>query len=389
MKEDENKNALIKKADSVSKFNPQKKKELIVRGLKEVIPQKTVLLVFNKSNKHLRLLVDKEIIGEYGNKINVVHSFSPLDAFNYLIANNVDLIISELLFEDRDGIQLLNACKTLYPRLPFIVYCAYDYHEGMFRNQAPDIYIQISSDLSELISTVGKLLNSCFSTENYNFKIKAGDSDTLYNAGKANYLLGKYETALELFNNTIIRNPNDANVHIYIGCCYERLGMFEKAIEADLQALKIKPEYALAYHNLGVHYCQLNKYTEAIDAFKHALELEPDDADPYLGLGFVYSKLGMHREAIEVYNQALKIKPDSANTYFGLGLSYYELNMYTESIEAYKQALEIKPDDPNSHCNLGLAYIISGQKSKALEEYQILKKLDSEMAEKLFNEIYK
>ena len=38
---------------------------------------------------------------------------------------------------------------------------------------------------------------------------------------------------------------------------------------------------------------------------------------------------------------------------------------------------------------MGLVYIVLEQREKALEEYQILKKLDSKLAEKLFEEIYK
>jgi hypothetical protein len=34
--ENDNKNSLIKKADSLLKFEPKKKKDLIIRGLKEI-----------------------------------------------------------------------------------------------------------------------------------------------------------------------------------------------------------------------------------------------------------------------------------------------------------------------------------------------------------------
>jgi len=37
---------------------------------------------------------------------------------------------------------------------------------------------------------------------------------------------------------------------------------------------------------------------------------------------------------------------------------------------------------------LGLAYIIIGDKGSALDEYKILKEIDKELANKLFNAIY-
>jgi len=51
--------------------------------------------------------------------------------------------------------------------------------------------------------------------------------------------------------------------------------------------------------------------------------------------------------------------------------------------------LFIKHDDAEAHYNLGAIYLDVGDRSSALEQYKILKNLDPELANKLFNEIYK
>ena len=63
--------------------------------------------------------------------------------------------------------------------------------------------------------------------------------------------------------------------------------------------------------------------------------------------------------------------------------------MYKEAIEACKQAITIKPDDAIAHANLGVTYVLVNDSVSALEQYKILKNLGSEMANKLFNFIYK
>lgn len=419
-KKEKNK-SLIKKADSLTKFDPQKKKELIVRGLKETELQKIILLV--DKNEHIHRLYDEEFSDAFDNKIKLVHFNSPNDAFNYLMSNKVHLVFSGIFYPDMIGITFLEACKTLYPELPFIMNSTLDYREEFFIETFPDAFIVVSSDLSELISTIRKLLNSRISTEDYNSKIEAGNSDALFNAGKSNYLLGKYEKALEFFNDTILKKPDDGNVYIYIGCCYERLGMFENAVEADLQALKIKPDYALAYFNLGIHYERLGKHKEAIEAYRHAIEIKPDDADAHFRVGYAYNKVGMYKEAISAYQQAIRIKPDFVYAHNNLGFAYLKLKKYEEAINAFKSAIRIEPNFAKAYCNMGNAYSILarhaeaieaynqaikieptyaivhyhlgvnyisvGQKTKTIEEYQILKKLDPELAENLFNEIYK
>jgi len=71
------------------------------------------------------------------------------------------------------------------------------------------------------------------------------------------------------------------------------------------------------------------------------------------------------------------------------GLAYGKLRRYEEAIEACKQAIRIEPDDVDTHYNLGLTYLILGDNGSALDEYKILKDLDQDSANKLFNLIYK
>ena len=80
--------------------------------------------------------------------------------------------------------------------------------------------------------------------------------------------------------------------------------------------------------------------------------------------------------------------PDDARAHANLGYAYYETGKYKEAIKSYKQAIRINPDYAMAHYNLGLAYCGSEDRGSALEQYKILKNLDTELANKLFNEIY-
>ena len=59
-----------------------------------------------------------------------------------------------------------------------------------------------------------------------------------------------------------------------------------------------------------------------------------------------------------------------------------------DAIESFKQAIRIDPDDADAHYNLGIAYLGLNDRGSAMEQYKILKKLDTEKANDLFNEIY-
>jgi tetratricopeptide (TPR) repeat protein len=97
-------------------------------------------------------------------------------------------------------------------------------------------------------------------------------------------------------------------------------------------------------------------------------------------------------ELVDILEKAkakVRENPDSADAHFGLGVAYVILGMYREALEAYKQAIRIKPDDAKAHYGLGVAYLLFNDSGSALDEYKILKELDSEKANKLFNLIYK
>jgi tetratricopeptide (TPR) repeat protein len=92
---------------------------------------------------------------------------------------------------------------------------------------------------------------------------------------------------------------------------------------------------------------------------------------------------------IEELKQAIRINPDDVDAHYNLGAAYGKLGMHEEAIEAYRQAIRINPYYINAHYNLGLLYNLSNDKDSALVQYEILKSLDTEWANRLFNEIYK
>jgi len=165
------------------------------------------------------------------------------------------------------------------------------------------------------------------------------------------------------------------------------LPYLEIVIKTDISSLK-----AWAYLAIGYCYEEFGTYTKAVEAFKQAIRIDPDDADAHYNLGVVYGKLGFHKDEIEAYKQAIRIDPNNAhahyNSYYNLGIAYGQLGFYNDAVEAFKQAIRIDPDDADAHYNLGVTYILIGDRNSALNEYKILKELDIDLANKLFDLIY-
>ena len=209
------------------------------------------------------------------------------------------------------------------------------------------------------------------------------------NLGAAYDDIGRWPEAIKSYNQAIIFNPNYLIAYNNIGNVYTKLGRYTEAIEVYKNAIRIKPDYAEAHNNLGIAYGNLGRNTEAIEAYKNAIRIRPNYAEAHFGLGFTYYKLGRYQESIKACKQAIKIKPDYAEAHNNLGVTYGKLGRLPEAIEAFKQAIKLKPDYIEAHKNLGVAYLVIGDKNSAMAEYNILKSLNSEMANNLLKEINK
>jgi tetratricopeptide (TPR) repeat protein len=220
-------------------------------------------------------------------------------------------------------------------------------------------------------------------------RINPDYTDAQYNVGLIYYNLGRYNEAIEAYKQAIKIKPDYTNAYYNLGLLYDELGRYDEAIESFKQGIRISPDYADAHYNLGVSYENLGRYNEAIETYKEAIRINPDYVTAHYNLGWIYGELGRYNEAINAYKQAIRIYPDYEMAHYNIGWVYGELGKYNESIKAYKQVIRINPDYTDAHYNLGLSYLVVGNKDSALDEYKILKDLDKDLANELFNFINK
>ena len=96
--------------------------------------------------------------------------------------------------------------------------------------------------------------------------------------------------------------------------------------------------------------------------------------------------------SIPAFSCADTDKPSSAQMkeaeqFNTLGESYFNQRKYQEAVDAYKQVIRIKPNDDNAHYDLGMTYLLLDNSDSALDQYNILKDLNKDLANKLFNDI--
>ncbi|MBL7075681.1 tetratricopeptide repeat protein [candidate division KSB1 bacterium] len=248
---------------------------------------------------------------------------------------------------------------------------------------------------AEAYSKIGDCnLELCYYTEaieafKQTLRIKPDHAYAYSSLGFAYLKLRYFAEAIEACKQAIRIKPDDDYAYSCLGLAYLLLECYTEGLEACKQAVRINPENFEAYMSLGIAYAGLKRHQEEIEAYKQAIHIKPDVSEAHYFLGATYGEIGSHQEAIEACKQAIRINPDYAEAHYVLGKAYIGLERYTEGIKANKQAIRIKPDYAEAHFVLGLLYIIIGNKGSALDVYKILKELDKELANELFNQIYK
>ncbi|MDZ8031603.1 tetratricopeptide repeat protein [Nostoc sp. DedSLP04] len=260
-----------------------------------------------------------------------------------------------------------------------------------------DNFLTLRGYYTEQVDLWGQLIaawDKIDERENWNYRA------TLNNLGTAYYLLGQYQGAIELFQQSleISREIGDRNGEgsslIGLGNAYNSLGQYQRAIEFSQQSLEIKREIGdrngegNSLINLGNAYNSLGQYQGAIEFHQQSLEIAREIGDrngegtSLNNLGNAYDSLGQYQGAIEFHQQSLEIAREignrngEGNSLNNLGNAYNSLGQYQRAIEFFQQSLEIKRDigdrngEGHSLNNLGSAYNSLGQHQQAIEFFQ-------------------
>jgi len=157
-----------------------------------------------------------------------------------------------------------------------------------------------------------------------------------FSRGRADYLLGEYESAIENFSRSIQLDSKDAESYIWRGEAYAKLRKFDRAMPDLTTALALRPDYAKAHAAM---------------------------AD---GKAAVWDTEG----AIAEYTSAIEKDPIYGRCYFQRGLMLYDSGRFGDAAADLRRAasLLIGDNQVNAHLLLWLATNRAGDARGATEE---------------------
>jgi tetratricopeptide (TPR) repeat protein len=85
------------------------------------------------------------------------------------------------------------------------------------------------------------------------------------------------------------------------------MGRYQSAVDDFNEAIRLKPDYADAYNNRGGAYFKLRRYQLAVKDFNEAIRLKPDYADAYNNRGGTYFNQGNKKPGCYDAQRACKL----------------------------------------------------------------------------------
>ncbi len=130
---------------------------------------------------------------------------------------------------------------------------------------------------------------------------------------KARNLLahGKFQDAIDCYQETIEFDGAQAITFSYIGECYEKMERYEQALIHYDQSLALDPNWVDAWIGRGVVKDMQGKLPEALRDLENAVKLAPEHGDGWFYLANVLARLDRPAEAFEAYSQLNKLEPEN------------------------------------------------------------------------------
>lgn len=205
------------------------------------------------------------------------------------------------------------------------------------------------------------------------------------------YALGRYETALELFERAVKEKPQDPDALYWLTRAQLKVGLLNPALENARSLIAKNPRYIGGYMVLAEAYVALYRAAEdrekgkayleqALTVLRDAERVNPRYAPLFAQRGLVYAFLGQADRAEESFKKALSLQ-DTPEVRMALAELYLGAGRLDEALEQYAKALPLSPKNADLRVRYASALLLKGKAEEAvrvLEEGHRLKPLDAE-----------
>ncbi len=190
-----------------------------------------------------------------------------------------------------------------------------------------------------------------------------------------------YRQEMTLWQDTVIKRPQNSRAHLNLGAALDRTGRINEAAAEYRETISLDPRSDEAYANLGFNLYRMGKPAEAIELFHKSLLLNPDNVAAHSNLGIALWGSGKKEEAYRYFKKALQLKANQPQVHSNLGCALNEMGRYDEAVSHLREAIYWNPHFAEAHANLGYSLESKGLNSEAVLHYREALRQNPELKE--------
>lgn len=197
------------------------------------------------------------------------------------------------------------------------------------------------------------------------------DHQELCNQGFSLYSEGKYEDAINCFENSISLKSDFWTAYYGKALCLTTLGRAQEALEECDKAISLQPDSAMLYYVKSTCFLQFNRHDEAIQALDKSIALDSQYAEAYYGKATVFYTLSRKDEALEYYSKTLSLKPTFDAAAYCKANCLFDLGNKEEALKFYNEAIDLAPiSNALYFCSRGKCLLALDRQSEATEDFK-------------------
>ena len=179
------------------------------------------------------------------------------------------------------------------------------------------------------------------------------DATTAFSAALAHHEAGRFDQALTLYRDILLRDPDHTESLHLLGLITAQQGAPATGIAMIRRAMALAPGCAPHHNSLAAAYRMLGQDAEAIAEYRSAAALRPGSAEIHNNLAAVLYSLGRQDEAIVEYRRAAFCAPETPEIWCNLAGALAECDQNDEAEVCFRTAVRLRPDFGNALANYG------------------------------------
>jgi tetratricopeptide (TPR) repeat protein len=199
------------------------------------------------------------------------------------------------------------------------------------------------------------------------------DADMLINAGLTAFDAADYAQAVEFFEKAMeVASEGDqkSGARTFRANTLDMLGRYEEAVEAYEEVIAETPDWWEAHANLGICHARNGQPARAEAAFRRGLEDCPGSPEvrDELAAHLLAERKDLH-EALRLSEEAVALGRDEIRHLHTLGEVRLAMGDESGAAEAYRAMLDLDPENPEAHLEIGLLHEVRGEVREAEEHF--------------------